>query len=933
MARSSIRRYLSKFNDRIDLNQATRVNIKIGLGYTYSKYNTLMHFLNVADCYWRNPDLSNIQVFGKDIRALLAISCQKIFFHQKHSGFYHYGPFEDTSSTYRADLDLAVASSIGTAVPSVSRSSRSCCNEMVVTDRVFEYQYLKDILQGVFQRAGGERFKSDNEVLNLCLMSLMLDFGIYEQHAGLLNLPFLNELQHKGDTKELQVEVANRIYDFDRKNTSDAITRSNVQELLFETSYKFLINKDFNIQSKQFKLIRELNGDPDYQSYVLLVKIYMSLTNLNKSVEVDYYKVLCDEAFRIIIPTNFSKITSEYLAEVTRQYTFSEREGIMLYDDLPVFDLRPHQPEINLFKIRFDSASSVNSYVKYIEISNVFHVTDAEMERYLVFIADNVLVVDVSETGTTIEINNVGIEVATVFFNQAISFVPCLKYNDSEDVVFFTSPNIHYLVDSGGQFHSEFYGMSHELTEFIKSEEVYLDLNDEHVFKSKRISELLTEAKVVSYYPDYLLQVSNRQQLINLLGLAVKIRNVSFFILALFLLRRSSVGLEFLEKENDVTRITGPWREAILYVLNRASPNDHYDSIFSNQFFDLNQHRDVPLEMFIDVLCDNFARYQRFIDGQYQIIPTERQKAFLKRIIVNTEECFHFSEVGTGKTKVILPLLCQMFLSNNAEAHKHFARGGKQKNVLVILVPEHLVSDARTQVFRYCLNLNFREEYRVYEDIFALLHQNVQIEGTAGGRPMKKIFVTSFNQFKKALTYDTICNKIQPYRENFLLVVDESDDFLNRNQLVFNICSNKNNAFERPTLDMFFSITRAAYHDSPCPVDAVDSSGNPEYWTHLYHKFRAINNEIQDASRSINKSFGIFNEHTLRHCAGNTTHDMEGYKCLIARPYESVNRAMAGSYYSDVERTIFLTSVILNEDVGKYDELFQSERVCIFDAW
>ena len=85
----------------------------------------------------------------------------------------------------------------------------------------------------------------------------------------------------------------------------------------------------------------------------------------------------------------------------------------------------------------------------------------------------------------------------------------------------------------------------------------------------------------------------------------------------------------------------------------------------------------------------------------------------------------HFSEVGSGKTKVIMPLLCQIFLSNNVEAHKYLARSGKLKDVLVILVPEHLVPDARTQVFRYCLNLNFREEYRVHDDIFALMHNNV----------------------------------------------------------------------------------------------------------------------------------------------------------------------------------------------------------------
>ena len=35
---------------------------------------------------------------------------------------------------------------------------------------------------------------------------------------------------------------------------------------------------------------------------------------------------------------------------------------------------------------------------------------------------------------------------------------------------------------------------------------------------------------------------------------------------------------------------------------------------------------------------------------------------------------------------------------------------------------------------------------------------------------------------------------------------------------------------------------------------------------------------------------------------------------------------MPGSYYSDVERTIYLTYYILMEDIAKYDELFQQER-------
>lgn len=93
-----------------------------------------------------------------------------------------------------------------------------------------------------------------------------------------------------------------------------------------------------------------------------------------------------------------------------------------------------------------------------------------------------------------------------------------------------------------------------------------------------------------------------------------------------------------------------------------------------DQFFDLNQHKDLPLSEFVDALCENFTHYQRHTDGAYQIVPTQKQKDFLQRIIT-AEESFHFSEVGSGKTKVILPLLCQTFLSNNAEAHHHLARG------------------------------------------------------------------------------------------------------------------------------------------------------------------------------------------------------------------------------------------------------------------
>lgn len=118
-----------------------------------------------------------------------------------------------------------------------------------------------------------------------------------------------------------------------------------------------------------------------------------------------------------------------------------------------MFDLRPGQPEINLYRVRLESNSDVQSMVKYLEITNVFRTLSLH-EQYLIFIADNSILIDVTEGGKMeIRINKVSAEVATIFFNEALSFIPCFKYSEGEDIIIFTSRNIHYLVDKGGEKH------------------------------------------------------------------------------------------------------------------------------------------------------------------------------------------------------------------------------------------------------------------------------------------------------------------------------------------------------------------------------------------------------------------------------------------------------------------------------------------------
>ena len=340
-------------------------------------------------------------------------------------------------------------------------------------------------------------------MLSLSLLSPQLDFDLTDDFAPLLNLPGLPSLAHLGagagqpggrhlDKRQLQVEVSNWINEFDQKNSVDSVTRAKVEQLLFESSYKFIVNKNLSVRSKTFEIIRDLNADPAYHQYLLMCKVYISLCQINKSVEVDYYKVRCNNEYRIIIPHNFSKATSDYLDVLTSQYTFSERggDGFIRFGELKVFDVREAQPEIHLYKVRLDSSTASSSMVKYIEVSNALRAVDGEGgggdgaaggderrgdERYLIFIADNALLVELCDGGLmTIRINRIQVEVDTVYLNDAISFVPCFKYVDSEDVILFTSRNLHYLVDKGGQFNDNYYGMKHELIECITSEQVDL---------------------------------------------------------------------------------------------------------------------------------------------------------------------------------------------------------------------------------------------------------------------------------------------------------------------------------------------------------------------------------------------------------------------------------------------------------------------------
>ena len=65
------------------------------------------------------------------------------------------------------------------------------------------------------------------------------------------------------------------------------------------------------------------------------------------------------------------------------------------------------------------------------------------------------------------KINQIDVEFDNFFINEALSFFPVFKYLDSEDVIIFTSQNMYYHVDNAGQFNENYYGMKHEMIDFI----------------------------------------------------------------------------------------------------------------------------------------------------------------------------------------------------------------------------------------------------------------------------------------------------------------------------------------------------------------------------------------------------------------------------------------------------------------------------------
>lgn len=90
---------------------------------------------------------------------------------ESNSGGYSY-----TYNSAKKDLLVADEPNMISPLPSYDRRTR--VNNVIITDRVYEFNFLKDIVNKLFKDKTS-RIKTDDEIINYCLLSLILDFGLY----------------------------------------------------------------------------------------------------------------------------------------------------------------------------------------------------------------------------------------------------------------------------------------------------------------------------------------------------------------------------------------------------------------------------------------------------------------------------------------------------------------------------------------------------------------------------------------------------------------------------------------------------------------------------------------------------------------------------------------------------------------------------------
>lgn len=117
--------------------------------------------------------------------------------------------------------------------PLVSETNKGDNNSVYVVDKIFSYEYMQKILREMLLSKKKQILKTKDLIINVCMLSLILDFGLYDEFEHLLNLHSLKGNDPKlHDKKQLQINISNMLSELEKKNT-DFLARDKIEALIY----------------------------------------------------------------------------------------------------------------------------------------------------------------------------------------------------------------------------------------------------------------------------------------------------------------------------------------------------------------------------------------------------------------------------------------------------------------------------------------------------------------------------------------------------------------------------------------------------------------------------------------------------------------------------------------------------------------------------
>ena len=117
--------------------------------------------------------------------------------------------------------------------PLVSETNKGDNNSVYIVDKIFSYEYMQKIIREMLLSKKKQILKTKDLIINVCMLSLILDFDLYDEFEHLLNLHSLKGNDPKlHDKKQLQINISNMLSELEKKNT-DFLARDKIEALIY----------------------------------------------------------------------------------------------------------------------------------------------------------------------------------------------------------------------------------------------------------------------------------------------------------------------------------------------------------------------------------------------------------------------------------------------------------------------------------------------------------------------------------------------------------------------------------------------------------------------------------------------------------------------------------------------------------------------------